>query len=54
LVQLIQLGIAWNFAGRSTAWLAVALAVPALLVLVAVLAPSTTSALYGSKLSDGG
>jgi len=27
LVQLIQLGIAWNFAGRSTAWLAVALAV---------------------------
>jgi hypothetical protein len=53
LAQLIQLGIAWSFAGRSTAWLTVALAVTALLVLVAMLAPSTTNALYGSKQTDG-
>lgn len=54
LAQLIQLGIAWSFAGTGTAWLTVALAVPAVLVLGVVLAPSTTSALYGGKSADGG
>jgi hypothetical protein len=54
LAQLIQLGIAWSFVGRSTAWLSVLLAVPAALVLAVVLAPSTTSALYGGESADGG
>jgi hypothetical protein len=53
LTQLIQLGIAWSFAGRDTAWLAVALAVPALLVLAVVLAPATTSALYDEAADRG-
>jgi hypothetical protein len=54
LAQLIQLGIAWSFASRATAWLSVVLAVPAVLVLAVVLAPSTTTALYGGESADGG
>jgi hypothetical protein len=54
LAQLIQLGIAWSFASRTTAWLSVVLAVPAVLVLAVVLAPSTTHALYGGESADGG
>ncbi len=54
LAQVIQLGIAWSFAGSATLWLTIALAVPALLVLGAVLAPSTTHALYGGKPADSG
>jgi uncharacterized membrane protein len=53
LAQLIQLGIAWSFASRSTAWLSIVLAVPAALVLALVLAPSTTNALYGGKSANG-
>jgi hypothetical protein len=53
LAQLIQLGIAWSFASRSTAWLSIVLAVPAALVLALVLAPSTTHALYGGKSANG-
>jgi hypothetical protein len=54
LAQLIQLGIAWSFASRATAWLSVVLAVSAVLVLAVVLAPSTTTALYGGESVDGG
>jgi hypothetical protein len=54
LTQLIQLGIAWSFVGRGTLWLTVVLAVPAVAVLGVVLAPSTTSALYGAKSADHG
>lgn len=58
LTQVIQLGIAWSFASRETAWLTIVLAVPALVTLIAVLAPSTTHALYdggrGGKAVDGG
>jgi hypothetical protein len=54
LAQLIQLGIAWSFAARTTAWLSVTLAVPAVVVLAVVLAPSTTRTLYGGKSADGG
>jgi hypothetical protein len=54
LAQIIQLGIAWSFAGQGTVWLSVALTVPALLVLACVLAPSTTHALYGANPVDGG
>lgn len=52
LAQLIQLGVAWSFHGRSTDWVAAVLAVPAAIVLVIVLAPATTSALYGPRESD--
>ena len=50
LTQLIQLGVAWSFLGGATTAVAVALGVLAAVVLVLVLSPSTTSALYG----DGG
>lgn len=53
LAQVIQLGVAWSFASRATAWLSAALAVPAAIVLVAALAPSTTQALYGGESDDG-
>jgi hypothetical protein len=42
--QLIQLGLAWNFRG-DPAWLAVALAVPAIVVLACLLSPPVTHAL---------
>jgi hypothetical protein len=42
--QLIQLGLAWNFRG-DPAWLTPAIAVPALAVLAALLAPPVTRAL---------
>jgi hypothetical protein len=49
LTQLIQLGVAWSFAGGGTRWVAVVLAVLALGVLAAMLAPSTTEVLYGRR-----
>lgn len=52
LAQLIQLGVAWSFHGRSTDWVALLLAVPALVVLVVVLAPATTDAFYGARQTD--
>lgn len=42
--QLIQLGLAWNFRG-DPAWLAPAIAVPAVAVLACLLAPPVTRAL---------
>ena len=47
LAQFIQLGVAYSFAGGSTTWLSVVLAVVAIGILLVVLAPSTTAALYG-------
>jgi hypothetical protein len=49
LTQLIQLGVAWSFAGGSTRWVSVALALPALAVLAVMLSPSTTGVLYGRR-----
>jgi hypothetical protein len=49
LTQLIQLGVAWSFAGGDTRWVSVLLAIPALGVLAAMLAPSTTEVLYGQR-----
>lgn len=54
LAQIIQLGIAWSFVGQGTVWLTLALTVPAIVVLAAVLARSTTHALYGGDSVDGG
>lgn len=42
--QLIQLGLAWNFRG-DPAWLAPAIAAPAIVVLVCLLVPPVTHAL---------
>ena len=39
LAQLIQLGVAWSFRGGDTTWVAIALAVVALVVLAGVAAP---------------
>jgi hypothetical protein len=47
LSQLIQLGLAWSFHGPGTDWVAVLLAISALAVIVVLVMPSTTSALYG-------
>ncbi|HSS68637.1 MAG TPA: hypothetical protein VLK34_08790 [Nocardioidaceae bacterium] len=49
LTQLIQLGVAWSFAGGNTRWLAAVLALFALGVLTVMLAPSTTEVLYGRR-----
>lgn len=49
LTQLIGLGIAWSFLGGTTTWLSAVLAVCALFVLVVVLTPASTRALYGER-----
>jgi hypothetical protein len=48
LAQLIQLGLAWNFRAAPTTWLAVVLAVAALIVLVGIFHPASIRALEGS------
>jgi hypothetical protein len=48
LAQLIQLGLAWNFRAAPTTWLAVVLAVVALVVLVGIFHPASIRALEGS------
>jgi len=45
LTQLIWLGLAWNFRAGDTLPLAIGLAVPAVLVLVGMLLPSSVDAL---------
>lgn len=49
LAQLIQLGVAWSFHGGLSTWVTVALAIPAIVVLVVVFSPDTTTALYGHR-----
>ncbi|MGH3472794.1 MAG: hypothetical protein ACRDPG_12235 [Nocardioidaceae bacterium] len=49
LAQVIQVGIAWGFRGHNTTWVALLLAVPAVLVLVILFSPGTTVALYGKR-----
>ena len=48
LAQLIQLGLAWNFRAAPTTWLAVVLAVMALVVLFGIFHPASIRALEGS------
>lgn len=45
LAQLIQLGVAWSFRGGDTTWVAITLAVVALVVLAGVLHPASIDAL---------
>lgn len=48
LAQLVQLGLAWNFRG-DPAWLAPIIALPAVVVLVCLLAPPVTRALTDDR-----
>jgi hypothetical protein len=52
LAQLMALGLAWSFRGGSTWGIAIALLVPAVVVLVAMLQPSTLRALEGGPGPD--
>jgi hypothetical protein len=52
LAQLIQLGLAWSFFGSSTAWVAVLLAVPAVVVAAILVLPATAEVLYGPSGRD--
>ena len=45
LAQLIQLGIAWSFRGGGTTWVAVVLALVALVVIAGLLHPASMDAL---------
>jgi hypothetical protein len=45
VVQVLLLGLAWNFRGGSTTWVAVGLATVAVLVLAGLLHPASTAAL---------
>jgi hypothetical protein len=49
LVQLISLGLAWNFRGGETWGISVALAIPAVVVLAGMLHPATMHALEGGE-----
>jgi hypothetical protein len=52
LAQLIWLGLAWNFREGETLPLAIALAVPAVVVLVGMLVPSSVDALEHGRGDD--
>jgi hypothetical protein len=49
LAQLIQLGLAWSFRGGETTYVAVGLALAAVVVLVGVLHPVSIDALSGER-----
>ena len=51
LAQLIQLGVAWSFRGGDTTWVAVAMAVVALVVLAGLLNPVSIDALSDDDAS---
>ena len=45
LAQLIQLGVAWSFRGGDTTWVAISLAIVAVVVLAGMLHPQSLEAL---------
>ncbi len=45
VVQVMALGLAWNFLGGSTTWISVMLAVVSVVVLVGLLHPASIEAL---------
>jgi len=51
LAQLIQLGVAWSFRGGETTWVAVCLAVVAVIVLAGLLHPQSIDALHDEPRS---
>lgn len=52
LAQLIQLGLAWSFRGGDTTWVAVGLAVVAIIVLAGLLHPASIEALEDDPTRD--
>ncbi|MCW2798081.1 hypothetical protein [Nocardioides sp.] len=52
LTQLIQLGLAWSFRGGGTTWVAVGLAVVAVVVLLGLLHPASIQALNDDPTGD--
>ncbi len=52
LAQLIELGVAWSFKGDDTTWVALIVAIPAVVVLFIIFQPATTEALYGRRIAD--
>ncbi|MGI8993799.1 MAG: hypothetical protein ACR2FP_05800 [Nocardioidaceae bacterium] len=53
MAQLIALGVGWSFRGGSTVWVTAVLLVWAGAVLIIVLSPTTTTALYGERGTFG-
>ncbi len=51
--QLVWLGVSWSFRGGSTTWVALVLAVAALLLLGGLLAPASLGALDDATQEDG-
>lgn len=49
LAQLIQLGLAWSFRGDPTTWIAIALAVVALITLAGIFHPTSLDALAAEE-----
>jgi hypothetical protein len=49
MTQIIQLGVAWSFYGHDTVWLTAILGVVAVAVLAIMLAPTTTTLLFGER-----
>ena len=49
LAQLLQLGVAWSFRGGDTTWVAICLAVVALIVLAGLLHPRSVDALSDER-----
>jgi peptidoglycan/LPS O-acetylase OafA/YrhL len=49
VVQVMALGLAWNFLGGSTTWISVVLAVVAVVVLVGLLHPASIEALSDER-----
>ncbi len=52
VVQVMALGLAWNFLGGDTTWLSVLLAVAAVVVLVGLLHPASIEALSDHRLGE--
>lgn len=51
-LTLINLPVAWSFVGGSTTWVAVALAISSIVVLVCIVLPSSTNILVGPQGDD--
>jgi hypothetical protein len=54
VAQVMFLGLAWSFRGGSTTWVAIGLAVVAVVVLVGLLHPASIDALTETDPHDGG
>ena len=54
VAQVMFLGLAWSFRGGGTTWVAIGLALVAVVVLVGLLHPASIDALTEADQSDGG